>query len=481
MITSIYLSNYQPNKNKLQPSFGSKTAAITTEYLMQLINSGKTVKEIKSELGIATDTYYKLLRERGISYKKIKTSPTPDITKEQLADLLSQGITVPKICEMLKITAHKYYRLVEKLGVKNSRTAKSENRAKVTAEALAQCVKKGMAVDDICKFFGISGKAYYDFLKKFGIKTPAMLSTQRNASITKEQIVKLIDAGKSVKEISAELGITESAYTSLVSKFGIQTEAKLAKQRLSGVTEECLRTLVTSGKFVDEICEKLNIPVRTYSRLLDKFGIITDRKAAKARVASIKKEELQALVDEGLTPKEISRRLNIPTASFYKLLKRLKIDYTYAHHQREIVIPKAKLEEAAASGKSVDEIAKDLGIATTTYHEKAKLAQVKTVFRDSIDNLNAIPKETIQKLLDSGESVEQICEKLNITKANYVALLRKYNLDTAQRRSLENIANISKSQVLELRADGKTNKEICTELNISMHTLRRILNANSGM
>ena len=64
-----------------------------------------------------------------------------------------------------------------------------------------------------------------------------------------------------------------------------------------------------------------------------------------------------------------------------------------------------------------------------------------------------------------------------MTNANYIALLRKYNLQTRQRQSSFVISAISKQQILELRDAGKSVKEICQQLHISQSTYRRILNS----
>lgn len=298
-----------------------------------------------------------------------------------------------------------------------------------------------------------------------------------NASITKNQLISLLDAGKSLKEITRELQITDTTYLELLAKFGIKTKMQEAKDNISLITSEQLQRLVLSGKKVKEICEELNIQERTYSRLLDKFGIMSPRKAMKAHVATITADMLQNLVDEGFSPTEISEKLKIGVDMFYKLLKRLNINYNYQHHSNEVKISPQILAEMAESGKTTTEIASELGISGTTYHAKVKAANIKTVFRDSIDTIAAITKERIQELINKGLKIAEICQILNITNANYIALLRKYNLQTRQRQSSFVISAISKQQILELRDAGKSVKEICQQLHISQSTYRRILNS----
>ncbi len=464
---------YQP-----QISFSSKTACITTEHLVELLNSGKTVRQIKAELNIANDTFYKLLDERGIAYKKQKVTVSNTL-KDKISEFLAQGLTVPEICGRLNITAFRYYSIVKNAGIQHPRTAKVVNAAKITAEQLKEKINSGLSVSDICEFFGISSSAYYSLLKAFKIPSAVKEVAVRNASITKEQLLELIKSGKSMKEILKELGINETAYSSLISKYGIMTESKLHKQKISAITRDTLLKLVNERIPVKEICERLDIPVRTYSRLLDKFGIMTDRKTSKIRLKSIKAEDLQAAVDSGMSRDAICRRFNIREDAFYKLLKRLNIRYEYKHHFGEVVIPRAKLEEFASSKKPMTEVTEVLGVAVNTYHEKARLAKVKTALRDSIDCVDSIPKEKIQALLTSGKSVDEICKILKITRANYVTLLRKHNLETATRKSREVNSSVSKELLIELRKIGKSVAEICKELNISKSSYQRLINEDS--
>lgn len=348
----------------------------------------------------------------------------PQVTKEQMETLVRQKITVAEICESLKITASNYYRL----------------------------------------------------LKKFGIKTPHIENNESIASITKEQLQDLISSGKKHEEILANLGISTTTYSSLLAKFQIVTDFQSSRANIAGITKEVLQNFVDSGKKVKAICQELQIPERTYSRLLDKFGILTGRKLAKAHIASITREQLLALVEGGLTKDEICQELKIQNYAFYKLLKRFNIPYNYLHHANEVVISKQKLEELFQSGKTTAEIAQELGIAVTTLHEKAKILKVKTEYRDSIDKIGSIPIEEFQSCLDSGMTIQQICTKFNITNAMYSAIIRKYSLVTSQRKSLVNISMIKKETLLNMRKSGKSIKEICSELNISQSTYRRILN-----
>lgn len=473
----IIFKPYQTSPKQSSPvNFQGKTSDIPTEHIVELIQSGKSVREIASQLGIAVDTYYKLLRERNIPYNKQKPSgKTAHVTKEKLSELLEQNLPVALICKTLKIKENAYYKLIENFGLKSQLQLKKEKNASISREQLLAKVNSGLSTKEICSYFNIEEWIYYGLLKKYDIQTPRKESIAHHDSISKERFIGLLESGKKFKEILEELQITADVYSSLIAKFGITTEQKAQKENIAAITKEQMQELVDSGIPVKEICEILHINDRTYTRLLNKFEIITKRNISKQKIASIDAVTLQRMVDEKLSPTELTENLGITKQMFYRLLKRLNINYDYLHHIGEINIPKEKLEELATYGKTVKEITEELGIAQETYHEKAKLAKVNTLYRKSIDDIASIPKEKIQTMIDSGMSTKEICNELNITYANYTALLRKYNLSTNHRRSSERISNISKQQIEDLKLAGKTVKEICQKLNISESSYRRIM------
>lgn len=479
-ILSVYPANFY-NRPLAPVSFQGKTSTIPTEVVIDKLEKHIPVRKIAAEFGISLDTFYKLLREREIPYKKqALPKRLENITKEIVEELLNSGMTVPQICKKFKITQSVYYNLVERLGVVHPIKASAARLAAITKEEFLDCLNSGMSVSETCKHLHVSSSGYYQLIHKFEIKTGTMQSIENIESIKKEDIEILINAGKSNPEIAEKLNITLSALNSLIAKFGIVTKHIQTRQNISLITKERLQELVNSGKPVKEICEILRISVRTYSRLVKQFGIATERQRAKEYLSSITRETLQTLVNEGLSVSEICQRLKINRSAFYRLLKQFKINYNYAHHYNEILIPKSVLQDKAQSGETTKEIANSLGISVGTYHIKAKQAEVKTVLRDSIDTIADISFETFQNAINKCKSVKEVCRTLNITEMNYNSLMHKYLVDTPQRCSSSAIANVTAEQIQKMRAAGKSVRDICSELYISQSSYYRILNKGNA-
>ena len=97
-----------------------------------------------------------------------------------------------------------------------------------------------------------------------------------------------------------------------------------------------------------------------------------------------------------------------------------------------------------------------------------------------------VQKVRLERALSNNEILSMIQaigtgigEEFDITKANYTALIRRYNTKTPLRASIKTIAGITKEDLLKDRAAGKQIKTICAERGIGLSTYRRIINRES--
>ena len=415
-------------------TFQSNQNNITKEQILKLREEGKSETEIIKTLNISTPTYYRKLKLFNIPSKKESyNKKLAEIPKEQFESFLKNKTPINEVCSTLNITTTAYYNLMEKYGLRGYILGASRKAA--TKEQILSLLEQKLSVAEICKQLNICKDAYFDLLNKFEISTKHKESIKRISQITKEEVDNLIKSGKSNPEIAEILNISVSTLQRLVGTLKIETKLAKSKENIANITKEQLENLINSGKKREEICKELNISERTYTDLLNKFGIITEFKQAKINISNITKEEIQALVDKDYTIDEICKKLNLTSqGSVYKLFKRHHIKYNYKHHFGEITIPKAKLEKTVKNWKSRYTIEESLGISNTCFYEKAKQANVKTVLGDSIKKLNALNPIEIQEYLDQGATKSEVCELFDIPVQMYRSVIRKYNLITKETR-----------------------------------------------
>ena len=457
------------------PSFtGKKGIKITREQVLKLRGLGLEERSIAKELGVPVTSYYRQLKALGLSLKHSNYNDNLNkISKEKFKELLKQNFSVLDICKYFNITRTAYYNLLKKFDLKNyMHGAKS-----VTKEILQKLADSGVPVDGICKRLNISKSVYFSLVHKFDIMTDYKKSKEQVSKITREDIVNLIEDGKTYPKIAEILGISKATLKNQITKMKITTKKLQGKKDIAKVTKEKLEELINSGKNIDEICKELNITQRSYSNLVNRFGIMTKIRQGKLNNSGITKDEMQTVIDTGLPVKEMCKRLNISRQIFYHLIRVLDINYNFRHHRNLKELSKDKIEQIVSEWESKEKAEEKLDMSVRTFYKKAKEAKVPTILSESINKLKDLgaKKEEIQMYLDEGATPQEICEMYDISPELYHSLVRKYCLVSSAKMQSERTKSITKEQLEQMIQSGKSQKEICKELGISSGTLHKKL------
>ena len=467
IIQNFYTQSY--------PCFCGKKINITKEQILALRKQGKLETEIPEILGVSRTAYYRNLKKLGLSTVHSEfNQKLAEISKDEFEQMLKDKVAIEDICKKFGITTNAYYLYIQRYNLRNYIVGAS--RKAVTKEQLQELVDKKVPIEEICKILNISASAYYALLQKLNVITEFKAHKLKAKSVTKEQLESLMNSGKNNSEICEQLGISQSTLLRLIIDFKIDTKILQTKKIVSTVTKEQIQALIDSGKSNAEICEELKIPVRTYVDLTNKFGIVTKYRQAKKTISNVSKEELQQLVDAGYTRKEICEILDLSGEStFYRLLKSLGINYPYQHHINEIKIPKKNLQRVVEEWESIQDIQEKLNVSISAFYQKSKAAKVKTVLSDSFEKLKSADAKKIQEDLDNGATRKEICDKYNLTPNLYKDLVRLYGLISKTKKKSIDIQSITKKQLENLILSGKRTKEICKELDITVTTYMKLL------
>ena len=467
IIQNFYMQNSQ--------IFCANKINITKEQILALRDQGKKEKEIQAILGLSLRGYYSLLKMLSVpGVISALNQKLASIPKNEFEQMLKDKATMEDICKKYKISASVYYTYIEKNNLKNYITY--PKKKSVTKDMLQELVDKKYSIDEICKKLSIAKDTYFRLLKKFDILTEYKKNKANAKNITKEQIVSLLDCNKKISEICEELNISASTLRKLFVNFNINTRTIQSKKIISTITKEQLLEYIEAGVPSEQICKELNLSKRTYSRLTNKFGINTPIRQAKANIKNVTKEQLQRLVDEGLTMSEICKKLHLSGKSiFYRLLKTLDIRYNYKNHSNEINIPREDLQKAVDEWKSVRDIEEKLHVSNSTFYNKIKSANIKSVLSNSIETIDKLNKNDIQEKLDKGASPKEICDMYNITPRMYNTLIAQYGLLSQGKKNFQRVKSITKEQIELLVNSGRNTKEICEELNITIVTYIKLI------
>lgn len=478
-ITSYYRqqSTKIHSLNRQNPTFKAN-CPVKKEQLEFFINQGLTMKQVGERFNVSINTirkWFTILKVETPYQKNRKLTEMIDL--KEFTRLIEAGIPKQEIIEKLNITKDIYVTLLKKSGAKTLKMKHSENISAITKESLLSLMSSGKTITEIRKELGdISMEMYCKLLRKFNIETTLKKRMAHHSTITKTDITSRLEKGMTKLEIIKELDLTASKYTRLLHDFGIETSVMSDRKNASQITKERFLELINSGMLSKDIEKELGISNSTFCNLLNKFEITTTRQAERANAFNITKEELQALVDRGLTVKSMLAELNISESTFYKLIKFHNVDYKFQHHNNEIIIPKQLMEDMIQTNKPVRAIAKELNVHQTTFSNKARIARVNTTYRENIDKGASVTKEELQDAISSGFSRAEICKRYGIAISMYDTLISKFHIMTKKKMERENVQRISKELLIAMKSMGKSIENICKELNITTYTYRKIMN-----
>lgn len=158
-------------------------------------------------------------------------------------------------------------------------------------------------------------------------QTPAQKRPHQTTPHDRQQILQLMQAGNSAKEVSITQGFT----TSMISKIVHQESAKME------IPDE-VRRLAAEGENVMQIAHKTNLSrslVNHFSRRLSQESD-PPRGKGERRIATrwtkARRDRLVALWNGGMTPTSIASELKKPVDQVYRALWRWKDDLTRAYN-----------------------------------------------------------------------------------------------------------------------------------------------------
>ena len=145
-----------------------------------------------------------------------------------------------------------------------------------------------------------------------------------NEQLSSRNIMELLDSNSDLEKITCPRSIYKrisKKYILALSELGIEVEPVLKRGRPKKYSLQDagkIQTLLNQGVSPKEISKNLNIPIKTVYYLKNS----SLKRGRKSKYSSEKAREVKRLYKKGIPAKKISENLNIPLRSIYLLLKR---------------------------------------------------------------------------------------------------------------------------------------------------------------
>ena len=189
-------------------------------------------------------------------------------------------------------------------------------------------LEAGFSISQLAKKYNMSSTSMRNYLKKNNLSTKdgEILKT-----ITKEDLERLTQEGKSSKEIAQIYGIKNAgALTPLFKIFNLNPATA---KKVENISEEELVEYKKKGLTDIEISEQLNVAPRYIAGRRNSLGV--------ANIDVLKEypeEEIKRLVEEeGLLPKEVAQKLNIPLKKVAEIVGGATPELIFRHKKEELI------------------------------------------------------------------------------------------------------------------------------------------------
>jgi len=399
---------------------------------------------------------------------KIKTIKPEDITSR-----LEAGLNRKEICEEFGISPSTYNRLLIRFNIVSDSKQTMQFTQNLTKEQLEEILSQDKTLDEIAKELGVSKATLHYQRKRLGIASE--LSEQKNKikTITKEDILKYLSENKTRAEICEILNISETTYTKLLNKYNIVTAQKIATEHSKSISKEKLISMLDAKIPIMKICEELGISWSTFKKLTTEYGIQTKQMQTQARNATITMEQLTQLIEQGLSRDEICKRLGINRHTYNSKLNEFGIKSRLSLNKEKVAsITQEQLEQLMSKAKSVKEICKELDISTGTYSRLLHKFNIQGKRTSKISDETA---KQFKELIEQNKSKEEICNQLHINTNTYFMICHELGIKTAAKQMEEHASTIDKENIISCLNQNMSVNEILETLSISKAVLRRLL------
>ena len=206
------------------------------------------------------------------------------------------------------------------------------NKKKLSDNLNINEVKKdletGFSISQLAKKYNMSPTSIRNYLKENNLSTKdgEILKT-----ITKEDLEKLVQEGKSSKEIAQIYGLKNAGtLTPLFKIFNLETATA---KKVENISKEELLNYKKSGLKDSEIADKFNVSEKYINKHRNSFGIATVDEEKEYPI-----DEIRNMVEkEGLLPKDVAQKLNIPLKKVAEIVGGATPELIYRHKKEELI------------------------------------------------------------------------------------------------------------------------------------------------
>ena len=477
------------------------------KQVARLYQEGKTQKEIAEELQVTPRVVYfdeKKLFSDGIIQKRKRIGENPRIKerRKQVARLYQEGKSQKEIAEELQVTTNVVYLDLKKLlsdgiikkGTMKTDAEKRHENIQKRRKQVARLYQEGKSQREIAEELQVTTNVVYLDLKK--LLSDGIIQKRKRKRIgenprikeRRKQVAKLYNKGKRTEEIAKKVQVSVSTVLSdikqLLNDGIIEKRNRIEKNPRIKERRKQVARLYREGKTQKEIAEELQVSVSTVlsdiKQLLND-GIIEKRNRTEenSRIKE-RRKQVARLYNEGKRKKEIAQELQVSidtvNVDIQELIKNGIVQELKKGNAKKVEERRKEVARLYNEGKSRREIVQELQVSVgTVTMDIQKLIKNGIIQKRTDVKRNAKKKEErrkkVARLYNEGKSRKEIAEELQISVATvgvYIQELIKNGAVQDLSKEKSEKKEERRKQVARLYQEGKTQKEIAEELQVSL-------------
>lgn len=283
--------------------------------IIELRKSGLSIRKIAKKFGITFYKVAKILVENGIIITKspnIKPRQIKAERNEKIKSDLAKGLPVKEIAQKYSLstgTIDIIARRMDSIELKQARTRYKQEQRKNIVSQIVGDVKVGQFLDDVTNANSELKEICKNANKRSLIKE---FKKQKEEKII-SQIFQLAHQGYSSKEISQQLGCSQSTILFYVARSGMSL-----KGIRQNIMQQRIMELANAGFNLKTIAEKLDCSIQTIYNYMDKLPkTVWQREYLEQR-----EDKIIQLYRDGVPAKQIAKLFNVSSATILRCIKK---------------------------------------------------------------------------------------------------------------------------------------------------------------
>lgn len=463
------------NHNKPNKEFDHEKLA---KEITKKIEQNLTVKEICADLGISISLYCKIVDEFEIMTPRQKARQnSSNINIDEFKKDVQDGVSKSEVLKKYNITSAQYALLLKQTNISSKKMLANDNAASITKEMLEDAILYSNTKAEVCRKLHISNKTYENIKIKFGVTDDPISSHDKWNSLTTDKKIEIIKSGKSIDAICKEYNISPGLIQRFIQSENIKTNTIRRREIREAADIESIQSDINAGIAIAEILEKHNLSSSQFQLLMDSGKITTPQKKARDKVANITKEQFIEAINSSTNITEALNKLSVSKGTLYKLERQFgaQIPWKRIRAKTEFPVDKTTLEKEINAGTPIDEICSKYKISQYMYYKMMQVYNIESSNLNLDEKFRDVDKSALEDIIAQKTTHKEVYEELGLTRKQYAVLLKRRNIKTKHQSDIERISKITKEKLAEAISQGSTISELCKQFNISLGTCYTLL------